>query len=116
MIVAVGVKERSSSRPTLYSERINQARALRKGWGTLSFVKDKRRGRKGGPPVQHVTISMKGSRQGLPYAPSEQTKDSRLLDSYLVDWRTRWVVVCVAIVLRGNRMRPYAERRGCEAG
>ena len=37
-------------RPTLYSERINQTRALRKGWGTLVIVRDRKIGRKGGPP------------------------------------------------------------------
>ena len=39
-------------RPTLYSERINHTRALRKGWGTLVIVRDRKIGRKGGPPGQ----------------------------------------------------------------
>ena len=39
-------------RPTLCSERKNQNRALRKGWGTLDFVKGNKTGRTGGPPVR----------------------------------------------------------------
>src|SRR5215467_10712733 len=33
---------RATSRPTLCSERQNQNRALRKGWGTLSVVRERK--------------------------------------------------------------------------
>ena len=51
-------------RPTLYSERINQTRALRKGWGTLVIVRDEERGKVGHPStlsiVRHGKTKTKG--------------------------------------------------------
>jgi len=44
-----------SRRPTLCSERKNQNRALRKGWGTLSLVSDRKKHGQGGPPVQEAS-------------------------------------------------------------